>query len=78
MLINSNPFYSGKVTYKTFNIDFDKPFTAQEDELSEDLVQVEYNRNYIFDIGWYLEGNVNGRIIIQLKHNNEWDNPIVQ
>ncbi len=78
MLISNNIFYPGKVNYNTFNIDFDKLFVAQEDELNEDLVQVEYKGNYILDIGWYPEGDVNGRIIIQLIRNSEWDNPIVK
>ena len=78
MLINNNFFYPGKVNCNTFNIDFDVPFETQVDELNEDLVQVEYNGNYIVDIGWYPEGDVNGRIIIQLIHNHEWDNPIVK
>ena len=77
MLISNNIFYPGKVNYNTFSIDFNKPFAAQEDELNEDLVQVEYNDNYILDIGWYPEGDINGRIIIQLIHNSEWDNPLV-
>lgn len=78
MLINDNIFYPGKVNYNTFNIDFNKPFTKQLDELNEDLIQVEYKDNYLLDIGWYPEGDVKGKIIIQLIHNNEWDNPIVR
>ena len=77
MLLSNNIFYPGKVNYNTFRIDFNKPFEEQEDELNEDLVQVEYNDNYILDIGWYPEGDINGKIIIQLIHNSEWDNPLV-
>ena len=78
MLINNNIFYPGKVNYNTFNIDFDKPYIVQLDELNEDLIQVEYNENYLLDIGWHPEGDENGKIIIQLIHNDEWDNPIVK
>ncbi len=78
MLMSNSIFYPGKVNYNTFNIDFDKPFIAQLDELNEDLIQVEYNENYNLDIGWFPEGDVNGKIIIQLIHNNEWDKPIVK
>lgn len=78
MHINNNFFYPGKVNYNTFNIDFDKLFETQADELNEDLIQVEYDGNYILDIGWYPEGDFNGRILIQLIHDNQWDNPIVQ
>ncbi|MBR6149647.1 MAG: hypothetical protein IKQ25_00045 [Lachnospiraceae bacterium] len=77
MHINNNFFYPGKVKYNTFNIDFDKLFETQVDELNEDLIQVEYDGNYILDIGWYPEGDFNGKILTQLIHNNEWDNPIV-
>lgn len=78
MLINNNVFYPGIVNYNTFNIDLDKPLTTQLKELNEDLIQVEYKGNYILDIGWYPECDENGKIIIQLIHNSEWDNPLVR
>ncbi len=76
MIINNNLFYPGNVKFNTFNIDFDKPFTSQLDELNEDLIQVEYEGGIILDIGWYPEGDEKGLIVIQIIHNNEWDNPL--
>ena len=78
MLIRDEFFAPGKVVYNTFNIDYAKPFIEQLVELNEDLIQVEYGSEYILDIGWYPEGDENGRIIIQLVHNNKWDKPIVR
>ena len=71
MLINNSFFNPGKVNYNKFNIDFNKSFTEQLDELNEDLLQVEFKDNYMLDIGWYPEGDEDGMIIIQLIHNNE-------
>ncbi len=78
MLINNELFYPGNVIYNAFNIDFDKPYIAQLTELNEDLIQVEYNDNYLLDIGWYPEGDENGKMIIQLIHINQWDKPIIR
>jgi len=78
MLIDNNVFYPGKVKYNSFNIDFGKPFIEQSEELNEDLIQVEFDGNYILDISWYPEGDDKGMIIIQLIHNNDWGNPIIK
>ena len=78
MLIDNKIFYPGKVNYNSFNIDFDKPLSEQINEFNEDLIQVEYNGHYILDIGWYPECDDNGKIIIQLIHNDDWNNPIIK
>ncbi len=78
MSLNNNLFLPGKVLYNSFDIDFERPFAEQLEELNEDLIQVEYNEKYILDIGWYPEHNANGNIIIQLIFDNQWDTPIVK
>ncbi len=76
MVISDKIFYPGKVLYNTFNINFDLPFADQLEELNEDLIQVEYECNYLLDIGWFPEGNENGAVIIQVIHENQWATPV--
>ena len=69
-------FKPGNVTYNSFNIAFDIPFSQQEDSLNEDLVQVEYENGYVIDIGWYPEMDPKGSLIIQLIHDHDWNKPV--
>ena len=78
MIIKNEIFYPGVVNYNTFHIDLDKPMIGHLDELNEDLIQVVYYDDYILDIGWYPEGDENGKLIIQLIHHNQWDSPIIK
>ncbi len=75
MRINNSLFYPGKIEYNNFNIDFNRNLETQIDELNEDLVQVIYPQGYLLDIGWYPELDINGKIIIQLIKDYEWEYP---
>jgi hypothetical protein len=67
--IDESIFLLGKVTYNTFDIDFAVPFENQEDKLSEDLIQVEYDNGYIIDVGWYPEMDPKGclKVVLMVK-----------
>lgn len=78
MKISNEFFYPGKVTYNVFNIDFNKPFADQLEELNEDLIQIKYGDDYLLDIGWYPEGNENGKIVIQVIYMFQWEKPIIR
>ena len=69
-------FKAGEITYNEFYIDFDLPFENQEELLTEDLLQVEYKNGYLIDLGWYPEYDKNGKFIIQLIKDGNWNNPI--
>lgn len=71
-------FKSGKITYNEFNIDFRKPFKMQSDSLKEDLLQIEYDKGYIIDLGWYPEFDENGCFVIKVIRNFEWHMPIFE
>jgi len=45
------------------------------DNLTEDLLQVEYPGDFLLDIGWYPEYEPEGQFIIQLVKGENWDNP---
>lgn len=68
-------FKLGKIVYNEFNIDFNVSFFEQLDCLTEDLLQVKYPGGYLLDLGWYPEYNENGRFIVQLIKENNWDCP---
>lgn len=67
---------SGKITYNQFNINFDVPYSRQVEELLEDLIQIEYENGYLIDLGWYPEYNPNGKFIVQVIKNYDWEKPI--
>lgn len=66
----------GKITYNEFNIDFNVPYSEQVEELSEDLIQIEYENGYLIDLGWYPEYNTQGEFIVQVIKNYDWENPV--
>ena len=78
MNINEELFRTGKVLYNTFDIDFDKPFSEQLDELNEDLIQVEFDKDNLLDIGWYSEHDENGKIVIQVIRDNQWQTSVIK
>lgn len=50
----------GKVTYNDFEIDLATPLKKQRWSLKQDLLQIDFNREYLIDIGWYPDFNING------------------
>lgn len=78
MIIDNTIFHPGKVTYNSFSIDFNMPFSSQLDELNEDLIQVEFDKEFLLDIGWHPERDAKGRIIVRLIHGYRWDYPIIK
>lgn len=69
-------FKAGRITYNEFHVNFNLPFSEQEDCLTEDLLQVEYENGYLIDLGWYPEYDETGKFILQLINNGNWKNPI--
>lgn len=69
-------FKSGKVIYNEFAIIIDKPLSEQKDLLLEDLIQVKYGEHLILDVGWYPELDINGKFLIQIIRNQNWDTPL--
>lgn len=73
--MNSVDFKSGEIIYDEFHIDFSKSFFEQIDSLTEDLLQVKYVDSYLLDLGWYPEYEVDGKFIVQLIKDGNWDAP---
>ena len=66
----------GKVIYNEFHVDFSKPYREQPDNLTEDLLQIEFPDQYLLDVGWYPEYDADGAFMVQLIRNDEWDKPL--
>ncbi len=69
-------FKSGKIIYDEFHVDFTKSFLEQIDSLKEDLLQVKYTDDYLLDLGWYPEYKVDGKFVVQLIKDRNWDAPV--
>lgn len=46
------------------------------DNLTKDLLQVEYPGDFLLDIGWYPEYEPEGQFIIQSVKAGNWDKPM--
>lgn len=66
----------GTVTYNDFNLNLAKPINSQTSFLKEDLLQIVFSNNYLLDLGWYPEGDINGNFVIQIVKDYDWDKPV--
>lgn len=66
-------FKSGEIIYDEFHINFSKTFSEQLDSLTEDLLQVKYDDDYLLDLGWYPEYEANGKFVVQLIKGKNWN-----
>ena len=64
--------------YNELRLTSDLQLEDQLDSLTEDLVQIIYDNNYIIDLGWYPEYEANGCFSIYIIKDNDWDNPVNQ
>lgn len=76
MKIEKMLFSKGVIKYWNFNVDENIPFAEQEFELSEDLIQVEYENGKIIDVGWYPEFDINGHFVISMIEGQNWEKPV--
>jgi len=76
-ILHDIDFKDGNIIFDDFAINFFFPLLGQELTLKEDLLQVDYG-NYLLDIGWYPEFEINGKFIIQIISNFNWEKPIVK
>lgn len=76
--LNLINFRNGKIVYNDFDINPALPFADQKFSLKEDILQIEYGPLYLIDIGWYPELSINGRFLIKLVHNFNWENLVCE
>jgi hypothetical protein len=52
-----------------------RPFPEQAELLKEDLVQVEFPKEIVLDIGWYPSFDPDGWFVILVVRRGNWDEP---
>ncbi|MEN5025920.1 hypothetical protein ABEJ01_13730 [Enterobacter ludwigii] len=58
------------------SLDFTKAIFEQVTKLDEDLLQITFNNGNILDIGWIPAFEEEGKFIIQVISNEDWEMPI--
>ncbi|HYF75584.1 MAG TPA: Imm1 family immunity protein [Symbiobacteriaceae bacterium] len=66
---------SGRVTYDSWNIDPSVPLAHQTENLTEDLLQVEYESCVILDVGWHPELSPDGQFGVKVVLDYDWMEP---
>jgi len=66
------------VIYDDFNLQENIPLHKQIDNLKEDLFQIEFSDNTIFDIGWYSSPEIKGCFKVYIVQNFDWETPLFQ
>jgi hypothetical protein len=59
-------------------LDLNKGIDSQCHLLKEDLIQVQFGRDLVLDLGWYPKFDPQGRFVINVVLGQDWQKPIVQ
>ena len=78
-MINGIEFGEGVIhKYDDFDLKIGVPLEEQIDLLKEDLLQVTYDNNYLIDVGWYPEFDLEGMFDVSVIKDNNWSNPVMK
>lgn len=75
--MKSFDYKSGIILYEDFWLVQSIPLSQQIEHLHEDLFLVKYGENYLMDLGWYPEHDINGSFLLQIIFKEHWDKPIL-
>lgn len=73
MLGNIN-LKNGVIIYNDFYLNDKISLEEQIDFLKEDMLQIQFSKDYLLDIGWYPEFDENGSFKIVIVKNFDWSN----
>ncbi len=76
MTLRNIDFKSGIIAYDDFNINPFVEYGKQIEQLSNDLLLVKYSEEYLIDVCWLPDCNPNGRFVVRLIKNEDWEKPI--
>lgn len=76
MIFKNLDFSPGKITYDDFDIDPNKTFEQQIFSLKEDMLQVNYDHEYLIDVGWGPEFSLKGKFKVRIIKSFDWTNPV--
>lgn len=77
-MIKNIDLKDGTITYNDFHIDLTKPLEDQMWEIKEDLLQIQYNQNYLIDVGFYPEFDPSGTFGISVIKDCDWEKPLLK
>lgn len=66
----------GKITYDGFDLNETIPFAEQIFSLQQDMLQIEYGRRFVLDVGWVPDLDPKGCFLIMVIQDRDWLNPI--
>jgi hypothetical protein len=76
-----NDIYFGSSVQKfllSYDIDETIILENQLENLTEDILQVQFSNSLTLDIGWYPSFDQNGEFIVYLTQYGIWDTPIIK
>lgn len=77
MTYESFDWMGGHVTFWSLSyLDDDKSVHSQLDHLTEDLGLVEYTNGALIDVSWLPECAADGRFVVLVIANDDWDAPL--
>lgn len=68
-------FLDGKITFDELSLIDHNDIKNHLDSLKEDLLQVEYPKNTLIDVGWYPSFDPNGAFQVRIIKDFQWDSP---
>jgi hypothetical protein len=78
MLENIN-LRTGIVSYNVLDfIKVDESLAAQQHNLDEDLLQIQYGTHYLVDVGWYPSFDLDGSFCIRVIKDHDWEHPLLE
>ncbi len=78
IFIESLNILNGKIVYCDFDINENIAFADQKFSFKEDILQVEFDDNFLLDVGWYPEMEENGSFTVLAIKNNNWTKPFLK
>jgi len=74
---------SGEVVFWDIDdLDINRSIDSQldiiENDLKEDLVYVRFGDAIILDLGWYPEFSIQGKFVLMVVKDEDWENPILK
>lgn len=75
MLFKEYNFKSVRVNFNNYDISPKDELIEENDNLTEDMLQIEFKNDILLDVGWYLSI---GCFIVFVIQNCDWDKPLLR
>lgn len=75
MLFKEFNFKSGRITFNNYDISPNDELIAENNNLTEDMLQVEFKNDLVLDVGWYSGIYCFLVFVIQKR---DWENPLLR